>query len=618
MKLYKTLKITIISLVIAFWLPSCEDMLNVTDENNIEAGDNYKTASDADNAILGIYSKFMGLIDRVIVLEELRADLMDVTENSSTDLRAINNHTATNENKWCEIAPFYEVILNCNDALYNFDKMLDENRLSKAEYGYRHADVMAIRSWVYLELAIHFGKIPYITAPLVTVDDIKDSSKFPEKEFEEVIQALIESMKNLPLEFSSDSPLYKATTPGGQLLRMYFLDKKLILGDLYLWNNQYVEAATQYSNFFKESEEKLYPGMPYHAYKADVWPWNGNNEPVFQVTYARFMDGDINSYRNKWKEMFNRNTTNAEVRKEMITMMAYDAQFAPEYPLIELFANTGIGKYQMKPSQYAIEDLWEKQVQFNGFVFDGRGRESTFDYVNGQPVALKYLYGYYNQIIDDNKTIHLTYNDFLNDQYSRNGKWFLYRAALLQLRYAEAANRADYPDIAYALLNNGIKNSYDWLMDDGVTKRADRSGVCYTGERPENDNEVSKPYPEPFFLDGRQNDAPYTYYRSPWCRSEGLRNRVSLTNIEKPDWVQNRADTIQWIEEAIAAETALECGHEGHRWGTLLRIAMRKNKEDGAGTGTAFINDALKQKFEKSGGSAPVLTPENWFLPKNR
>lgn len=617
MKLYKSIKIAFITSLLAITLFSCEDMLKSTDENNIEAGDNYKTVNDADNAILGIYAKFMKLVDRVIVLEELRADLMDVTEKSSTDLQAINNHTATADNKWCEIAPFYEVILNCNDALHNFKKMHEENRLNDAEFGHRYADVMAVRSWVYLELAIHFGKIPYITDPLVSVEDVKNSANFPEKEFDEIINELILSMKDLPLEFSSDSPLYQATA-NGYLMKMFFLDKKLILGDLYLWANQYVEAATQYDNFFREAEAKLFSGAEYHAYKADVWVWSGSNEPIFQVCYARYMDGDIKSFRNKWKEMFNRPSTNAEVRKEMITMMSYSAEFAPEYPLIELFANTGIGQYQMKPSQYAIEDLWESQVQTNGFVFDGRGRESTFDYINGQPVALKYLYDYYAQEVDDNKTIHLQYNNFVNDQYSRNGKWFVYRAALLHLRYAEAANRAGYPDIAYALLNNGINSTYNWLMEDGETQRADKTGICYTGHRPENDNVASKAYEPPFFLDGRQTDAPYTYYRSPWCRSSGLRNRASLVNNEKPDWVVNQADSIQWMEQALVTETALECGHEGHRWGTLLRVAMRKNKEDGAGSGTKFINEALKGKFEKSGGSAPTLTPDSWFLPKNR
>ena len=172
LKLYKSIKAVFIVLFMTTALVSCSDMLDADQNNAINPDDNYKTTSDADNAILGIYSKFMGLVDRVVVLEELRGDMMDVTTNATADLVAINNHTATSTNKWCEIAPFYEVILNCNDALSNFDKMLAENKMTKADYSYRYADVMTIRCWVYLEMATHFGEVYYVTDPLLTVQDL--------------------------------------------------------------------------------------------------------------------------------------------------------------------------------------------------------------------------------------------------------------------------------------------------------------------------------------------------------------------------------------------------------------------------------------------------------------
>lgn len=614
MRLYKLLKTVFIVFLAAVALNSCSDMLDANIENAIDPKDNYKTASDADNAILGIYSKFMGLIDRVIVLEELRADLMDITENSTTDLIAINNHSATASNKWCEIAPFYEIILNCNDALSNFDKMLADNRMSKSEYGYRYADVMTIRSWVYLELATQFGDIYYVTDPLLTVNDIKPEN-FPLRKFDEIIQLLINDMQSVPtLDLSTDSPLYNETSDG-YMLRMFFLNKKLMLGDLYLWANDYTAAAAQYYNFIKEAETKQFSGTEYYAYKLDGWVWAGSNEPRFQVCYERYKGADLSAYRNKWKEIFSRSSIDAELRREMITMMSYDTKFAPAYPLIELFANTGKGKYYIKPSAWAINGLWETQVQANDFVFDGRGRESSFDHVNGQPVVIKYLYDYYTNTIDENKTIHLNYSSYSTDQYAKNGKWFLYRAGLLHLRYAEAVNRAGYPDIAYALINNGIIANYDWLKEDGTSRRSDKEGVQYTGYRPLNDNVASVPYPEPFYLDARNNSSPFTNYRSPWYQSYGVRGRASLKNVEKPDWVENKADSIKWMEDAIVTENALECGFEGSRWGTLLRVAMRRDKTGEAGT--AFLNKIIGEKFNSEGKGAPTLSSSNWFLPKN-
>jgi hypothetical protein len=581
-------------------------MLEVANENEVDASQHYNTANDADNAVLAIYGKTMGLVERMVVLGELRADLMDFTPNATFDMVAISNHTAAPDNEYCNMAPFYEVILNCNDALANFDKMLKEKKMSEADYSYRYSDMATVRCWLYLQLAIHFGSIPYVTDPLVTVADLGDPEKFPQKSFDELLQLLTACMEALPSkEVSTTSPLYNVTIDGFST-RMLFLNKRFVLGDLYLWADRYVEAAAQYYAVIDEAERLFYTGNEKVAYKLDGWVWAGNNEPKFQVCYVRYKDLDQNSFRNKWKEIFSRGATDTELRQEAITVWSYNPSFEPRYPLVELFANTGLGQYRLKPSGYAIH-LWEEtQTQRNGFIYDGRGREASFDYVNGQPVVIKYLYDYYLREQDANKTIHLLYNSWENEM-AVQGKWFVQRAATLHLRYAEAANRAGFSDVAYALLNNGIPTNYDWRMENGDL-RSDKSGVMYTGYKPANDTIASKPYDPPFYLDARNDDQP-SYFRSPWRDNYGVRGRASLQNIEKPGWVATHDDSVRWIEEAILLEAALECGFEGHRWGDMLRIAMRKNRENG--TGTDYLN-ALLRKAKPS----VTLTPETWFLPR--
>ena len=595
----------------------CSKMLETQDKNAVEADKHYNNFNDADNAILGIYGKLMGLVDRIVILNELRADLMDITENSTADMVGINNHTATAYNKYCDLVPFYDIILNCNDVLANFDKMKDENKLSTDDYVFRYSDVVTVRCWVYLQLAIHFGSIPYITEPLLTVADLEDNSRFTVMSFDRILEELIACMKKLEfMDLSTGSPLYgSSTNPDGEDMRMFFLNKRIMLGDLYLWTDQYVEAATQYYRVIEEAEIKMFSGSENRAYKIYCYVWDNTNEPGFQVTYVRYKGSDLNSFRNKWKEMFNRPSTNAELRQEMITMFSYNTKFAPQYPLIEIFANTGKGKYRLKPSDWAINGLWETQIQReNNFVFDGRGRESSFDYINGQPVVLKYLYDYYPYVTDANRTIHLQYQS-TDREYTQQGKWFIYRAALLNLRYAEAANRAGYPDLAYALLNNGIRSYYDWSNADGSLRSgSEKEGVQYSGYRPEGDSELSVPYPEPFYLDGRFNDLPGPFIRAPWRDGGGIRNRGCVQNTPRPEWVVNKTDSIRWMEEALLAEGALELGFEGHRWGDMLRIALRKNKDNG--TGMQFLNEILSKKFEYTGKPAPEITPANLYLPR--
>lgn len=622
MKLIHITTVAAIGLFVVGAFSSCQDMLNSNAKEVVEQSENYHNVYDADNAIWGLYGKVTKLAENVVVLNELRADLMDVTANATPDQVAINNHTEDATNKYCDPTPFYDVILNANDMLYNFKKMLAENKISQDNFGPRYSDVMAIRCWTYLQLAIQFKNVPYVTSPLQSLSDLNNSALFPKKNIDELIPLLIADMQSVPtLETNTLSSFYGQTiSDNGKsfYLNMQFIDKHILLGDLYLWNNQYVEAATQYKAFMDAADVNT--SKPQIKNKVSGWVWNGSNEPRFQICYQRYKDQDVNSYRNMWKEIFFRSSTDAGssggvgLQDEMIWMISFSGSSTSSSPFIKLFANTGQGQYQLRPSAYVIDSLWNTQVQqSNGFVFDGRGREASYDSINGQPVVLKYLYDYYaNYSTDLNKTIHLNYFSIPN-AYSKPGKWFLYRAALLHLRFAEAANRAGYPRLAYALLNNGIKANYDWAMRNG-SLRVDKEGVQYTSYPPANDSVAAVPYPAPFYLDARQNDAPYTFLRSPWRDNSGIRNRAYLVNISKPSWVVTTADSIQWIEKALLKEEALECAFEGYRWGDLLRIARRENM-DGSGTVATIMNNAIMHKYNADGGSGAPITDANLFLP---
>ncbi|HRZ97524.1 MAG TPA: hypothetical protein P5084_08210, partial [Paludibacter sp.] len=560
MKFLKIPAVLILSALLTVSFSACDALLNVDAEEVVENSESYQNVYDADNAIWGLYGKFAMLAENVVVLNELRADLMDVTTNATVDQVNLNNHTATVDNKYCDPTPFYEVILNANDILVNFDKMKAENKMSANDYGPRYSDVMAVRTWTYLQLGIQFGNVPYITNPLTNIEDLSNPEHYAVKSLSELITQLIADMKSIPtMEENNLSSFYGQTIQNNGksfFLNMQFINKHILLGDLYLWSDQYVQAATEYKAYMDAADANS--SKTQFKNKVSTWVWNSTNEPRFQVCYQRYKDQDVTSFRNMWKEIFFRGSTDAGtsgsvgLQDEMIWMMSYSGSATSISPFIKLFANTGVGEYQLKPSAYAIDSLWETQVQqANGFVFDGRGRESSFDKINGQPVVLKYLYDYYNSYSTDaNKTIHLNYNTFSN-QYSRAGKWFLYRAALLHLRYAEAANRAGYPRLAYALLNNGVRGNFDWPQSNGAL-RANKVGVQYSSFPPvvpqpgatqaqiDSINAIpARPYPAPFYLDGRQNDAPYPYLRSPWRDNAGIRNRAFLLNTPTPDYVHD-------------------------------------------------------------------------------
>ena len=67
-------------------------------DDALEYDEHYKTTTDADNAVLGAYSSFMRMAGQMVVINELRGDLMDLTDNSSVDLQEIDANNPSEGN----------------------------------------------------------------------------------------------------------------------------------------------------------------------------------------------------------------------------------------------------------------------------------------------------------------------------------------------------------------------------------------------------------------------------------------------------------------------------------------------------------------------------------------
>jgi starch-binding outer membrane protein, SusD/RagB family len=548
---------------------SCEDLLDAKPETALTPDQVYRNRFDADAAVIGVYGKFLNVAEQYLVLNELRADLMDVTNNADLNLQQINGHYATEKNPYANPKKFYECILYCNDVLKNFDTMLAESKLLESEYNERYSDIAALRSWLYLQLAIHWGEVPYITEPFLKVEDLNDLDRFPKLTLEQMIPELIAYMESLPTHeiYPTTSTLY--TTVDGWSTRSFFINKKFFMGDLYLWNGDYLKAASSYKAIMESTAAGVDQFDSYKVKWADV---TTNND--LAIGYIRFKENDykslIDNNTQGWKSMFIRGQ-DILFNSEWIWVLPFDSRFEQGTPFVNLFSNLG-GQYLLKPSQAAI-DLWDSQVQRNNFTFDQRGR-FTYQTEGGAPVIKKHIYNY-------NPLIPL----------EQNGKWFLNRAALLHLRFAEAANRDGKMKLAFALLNEGISTTYNGAAPNGDVTNIQNTFL-----------------PFPYDFDARNGQIPY--YRGQWHRNTGIRGRAYLYPTTVPD----AADSVGIIENSLIEEAALELAYEGHRWQDLLRVAVRRNDP-------TFLANKVYNKLYKAGRISEAeqakarLEARDWFLP---
>ncbi len=570
--------LVVVMLLLSF--TACKKVFDIKPEDQLDESNAYQNVYDADAAVVGIYGKFMGMAEQYVVLNELRADLLDVTANSDENLRQISTHTVKENNPYGSPRPFYELIINCNDVLEHFQVMVKEKRMTEDQFNQRYSDIVSLRSFLYLQLGIHFGEVPYVTSTLKNVDEVKNTANFKRLPFTVLLDSLIKATESIP--FKDQYPVGSSLniTVDGYQTQKFFANKKIILGDLYLWKQNYQKAADYYRQVMEYATTAYGFGEEYYSVYRIGWAGNSNH----YVTYSRAGDASSLVYNDGWRIIFEQPFGSRSSAMEWIWYMPFDSKFNPANSMIKLFSPIG-GQYLVRPSQ-EVFDLWDgetqRPAQGSSIPYDARKLLSTMT-IGGQPVAMKYLYNYINYA-----------NGSVATPLLKNGKWFLIRQTHMHMRYAEAANRVGKHRIAWALLSGGFAAAYPAPGSDVTNYQ----------------NTLSEAYP--FNFDARNSgNSGVPYYRADWYRHIGIRARAGVTDL------QISSDSLNTIETGIIKEGALENAFEGTRWPDLLRVALRQNNP-------AFIADKVYNKLIKSGissGAASAarakLMARDYYLPFN-
>jgi starch-binding outer membrane protein, SusD/RagB family len=391
---------------------SCEDMLNVDQRGLVSYEENYKNEFDSRSAAMGIAGLFQQTISgQYVLLGELRSDLMDVTENADAYMRELSEHNVSADNPYANPRSFYKVILNCNDALYNIQYMRDSGLLSEAIYNRDYSEIAGFRAWMYYLLAVHFGEVPYVTTPIENTDMINDKD-YPVLGLETIIDSLVVSLQEIP---NLDLVDWAVSIDDYAGINRAFVDKKVLLGDLLLWQENYAAAA----NIYKQIMDRNDPSGRYSSKTSYIFGYGGEEQS--EQAY-------------EWRDMFRTyvgGVSASTLYREWRWYCIIDSRFDQFSDFIKYFSFYN-GDYMLKPSEYAMA-LWEEDTVPGG-EFDKRGEEASWAMEGGNPVVQKYLYG-------------------VEDQFSNDADLYVFRIGTIYLRYAEAVNRLGQCELALAILN---------------------------------------------------------------------------------------------------------------------------------------------------------------------
>ena len=544
----KKLNILICAVCILCGLASCSDFLDQESDQVIYADkDHLNNATDTLWSVAGIMNKLQVIADRTILLGEMRGDLSDITEYTPADLREVAFFNISDDNIYNSPRDYYAVINNCNYYLAKCDTALRNNRNEKV-FEHEYAAVKAFRAWTYLQLAINYGSVPFVTEPILS--KAESEMDYPKYGIQEICQYFINDI----------APYADVETPNYGDIRntnsqFFYFPIYVLLGDLNLWIGNYKEAALNYYKYISTR--------------------NGTNSSYpFGTNSIRWMRDD--THWMSWSDGWTLNTFSSErmgTNSELITMIPGDSiPSEGNYSELRNLFNCNVNneyKASIVPSQSIIDlSAAQKYCHVNTAGSVTYAPDGLSDFESGD-LRLSRAWSFDQNVM----TYDASGNSKRIKEYSTFEKYttrnvHIYRKTMVYLRLAEALNRAGYPRFAFQFLKTGVNNQIiaqeviPYYRADSVwISKFDFPNIQYVVEEPMGNTSATT---MGIHSVGSGYSSVNEYYVMP--------DDTLLTDEQARVQYQ-----IEKVEDLIMDEEALEFAFEGYRFYDLMRVALRRN-----------------------------------------
>ena len=583
-KMIKTMKSkSIIGAVLAAiftigFTTSCEDMFNI-ESSRVIYEHNHDLGSTADSAYTtnGILQCVREIADRYVILGEVRGDLVEINNLTKTSLRNIAEFNFDEANEYLNIRDYYAVINNCNYALAKMDTTLAHNneRVMIDEY----AAILGIRAWTYMQMAINYGEVPYFTEPITTV--AASEKEYPSLDIKEMAAELIPQLipyvdYELPT-FTGNAQVYPPL--------------QLVLADLYLWSGDYANAWATYWDYLTTNKNF---NLSYGEVNSqEVFKgYMGINAAAIQAVQIM---GKIESQPvGAWNVYFSQGVTATTGFENLayITMERSNAK-GKVSELASLFVSDD-NTHQLNASTY-LKEICSSQTYIRANkTLEGDVKDYSINVLAGGDQRRKYYstnsiaegeaFEYYNKLVSADASTGQT--EFVTPQIN------IYRRSIVYLRAAEALNalaKEQGSDSLAVMSFNLLKDAYQVFFPKGHVLKTELQ-QAFIGVHARGCGDV--------YLDTT------VYVLKP--------NAIAQRLYNDPEQVVTFNDTINYIDELIIDELAMEAAIEGNRFGDLVRFAERRNEPEflakrvASRKGQNQMDDELYNK---------LLDKANWYLP---
>jgi len=617
---------------VVFSLSSCEEFFDpdhgsiIPEEGGITDWEDYRAAE------LGLYKLQQDLVNQLVVLGELRADLLEVTVNADKDLLEVYNFNISPDNRYASPHGFYRLIGACNNLATKLKsahpEVLDPkiSYFERSKYDRLYGEVICMRAWAYFNAVRIYEKVPYIWQDLCTAESIE--------EYVNTGMTVIDSMKIIygPDGYNNDT-IYNDTID----LERVFLDLPAVIDT---FTHQIEEQVHTVGVLHNE------PGVNDKSWEVIIWNEDAKNclmgqmllhdnnlsrarsyferitlyslyNDVFNNDVPYLLDSKFSEY--SWRSIF----TGLDVDEHILTVW-FDIEYDQQNDLQYMFDNVFPNQFMLKPTSKAIsywESIWSEQqiTEDNEFPKNSKMWDVGIqgDFFRGNAVSYAYSRGgelFSNNDVRDVLRLRATgrireVNESMENvdtlvfkysigkgRFDQDAFFPIYRAAGMHFYYAELFARGVFyndgvlsPEInkCLAVINDGTHDSYADASRASYRPIGIRGRVGFGGIR------------RLFAYDKITSPDRNIYIHDPHTNEiTGYYNIGSLG--AKQDY----------LEDVLLEEKAREMAFEGERFYDLVRIAKRRGDP-------AVLADRVAGKF--SGAKAEqirslLMDEHNWYI----
>lgn len=302
---------------------SCEDFISANSNDILFEEDAYNDFEEIRASMLGLYSLQQNLVEQLIVLGELRADLLTTTENIDANLTEIENFSVSANNPYTSPRNFYHLILNCNkliNEIVAFKPDVKESGIENVNnYDRFYGEAVCMRAWAYFHLARIYNNVPVYFNELKLDQPLGTQNVWDHQVLIDTLISQLESLKIVGYNYNTGNDnVWNVSVWNNS-------SKSFLMGQIYLHNNMYAKAEASFVSFFPNN---------------DIYSYN-----------KAFNDSN-------WVNIFNE--VNA---KEQVFSIVFDKENKQQHQLQNLFYYD----YLLKPSQPVLDRFnsqWDKDVVF--------------------------------------------------------------------------------------------------------------------------------------------------------------------------------------------------------------------------------------------------------------